>query len=910
MRFGLANVAAQFQDIGVTAQMGMNPMIIALQQGTQLSAVLNSQATNTREVFSLLGGALLSVLNPISLITIGVVGLTAATIQWGMAALNSEKDIQAELKEHEKWLKTITEGYDEAGEAAARVVEAARQLPQGVVEIDLQANIAEQEKAISDFDNTMASMIQRLEDYNAQLEQNARVSEQVGHADDGTIAAMQAQLEILRDLGITSESTTAEIAAAQEQVREFQRTAGEPGIRNIAEQVFSLLERLRLLKVEAEASGAALRTLQSSSMDLSIGQGLERATDALEDLRGLTPDLRDDFEKIDDALQAVRDAAEGLPTALGEPMIQAAEAAAAHARATLEQAEAMKVAEAAARRYNNVLDSLNEKAADNAWEQATKGMDSFSKQVLDLARDAGLVEEAIALAKATAGGAWPIGGVVGLIQKFLELANAARRAAAEMENARFSSTTHRVPKAGGGFTDVTVTVPNNTGSSSGSSASSGSSSGSGGGFTSQVINGVTVTTPNRAQGGILRGPGSGTSDDILARVSNGEYIVNARATEQHLPLLEAINRGDIDVPRFRLGGPTTTSTRIPYDPTDMLGRMDPRDAPDWDGSGSGQVGGLLGWLFPWLFGNRPSPGGGSPSPATPTLDNIVRTQGAMTWSNAGGRPPDENEEKFAAKNIQELIRLIEQGKTLDQITGITTTGTTRDHTTETTSFRFGDGSSRGGGGGGSSGGGPTINGVPTTFEEWRAQRGLTDQLANMGNWSGPGFTNIDSNMELWLREYYSELDEFRMPPGVIGSSEEMAAALAWANRHGLDFNDSILFGGSMPNYTPFGRDGGIVQDGTIHRTLPSFAQGGAILPGADREVVSFRSSPDELIGVFTPTQRRQIGEAMSGGEAVVINQNIRVNATLLPDQRLNSRSRAEIRAMMAESVRQASFPRD
>ncbi|QYN26683.1 hypothetical protein [Amycolatopsis sp. DSM 110486] len=45
-------------------------------------------------------------------------------------------------------------------------------------------------------------------------------------------------------------------------------------------------------------------------------------------------------------------------------------------------------------------------------------------------------------------------------------------------------------------------------------------------------------------GGLLDGPGSGTSDSILARVSNGEYVVNARQTQKHLPLLRAINNGD------------------------------------------------------------------------------------------------------------------------------------------------------------------------------------------------------------------------------------------------------------------------------------------------------------------------------------------------------------------------------
>ena len=55
-----------------------------------------------------------------------------------------------------------------------------------------------------------------------------------------------------------------------------------------------------------------------------------------------------------------------------------------------------------------------------------------------------------------------------------------------------------------------------------------------------------------ATGGKAVGPGTGTSDSILARISNGEYIVNAEATKRWLPLLEAINAGKI--PGFFKGG--------------------------------------------------------------------------------------------------------------------------------------------------------------------------------------------------------------------------------------------------------------------------------------------------------------------------------------------------------------------
>jgi hypothetical protein len=48
-----------------------------------------------------------------------------------------------------------------------------------------------------------------------------------------------------------------------------------------------------------------------------------------------------------------------------------------------------------------------------------------------------------------------------------------------------------------------------------------------------------------ADGGYVRGPGSGTSDSIPARLSNGEYVVPARAVAQPgvLPALEALRRG-------------------------------------------------------------------------------------------------------------------------------------------------------------------------------------------------------------------------------------------------------------------------------------------------------------------------------------------------------------------------------
>lgn len=56
----------------------------------------------------------------------------------------------------------------------------------------------------------------------------------------------------------------------------------------------------------------------------------------------------------------------------------------------------------------------------------------------------------------------------------------------------------------------------------------------------------------KAGGGLILGPGTGTSDSIPALLSNGEFVMTAAATARYRPLLEAINDGR--TPGFAGGG--------------------------------------------------------------------------------------------------------------------------------------------------------------------------------------------------------------------------------------------------------------------------------------------------------------------------------------------------------------------
>jgi hypothetical protein len=68
--------------------------------------------------------------------------------------------------------------------------------------------------------------------------------------------------------------------------------------------------------------------------------------------------------------------------------------------------------------------------------------------------------------------------------------------------------------------------------------------------------------PAFATGGQVRGPGSGTSDSILARLSNGEYVLRAAAVRQYgTALLDKMN--GLQLPRFADGGLVEAAMSMP-----------------------------------------------------------------------------------------------------------------------------------------------------------------------------------------------------------------------------------------------------------------------------------------------------------------------------------------------------------
>ncbi|MGZ2440699.1 lambda family phage tail tape measure protein [Sinorhizobium medicae] len=191
--FQTANIAAQFQDIAVTSAMGMNPLQIALQQGTQLSSVIATMG-NGKSVISGLGAAFKSLISWQSLAVIGFVGASAAAIQYfsslelGGAKSEATLKKEAELVQAvvSKWGEALPalKAYNDERQRAADAKETAEAL-----DVGRSGQWDELRKQLGDVDTQIGDIVSRIsqmgEDASEVIKLQATFSELTKGIDEG-----------------------------------------------------------------------------------------------------------------------------------------------------------------------------------------------------------------------------------------------------------------------------------------------------------------------------------------------------------------------------------------------------------------------------------------------------------------------------------------------------------------------------------------------------------------------------------------------------------------------------------------------------------------------------------------------------------------------------------------------------
>jgi hypothetical protein len=91
-----ANLTFQLQDIGMMLAAGQSPLMLAMQQGTQVSGIFQQMGASVKTVGPAMAAAFGALLSPLSLITVGTIAVVAALGQWAMSAW-STRDANAAL---------------------------------------------------------------------------------------------------------------------------------------------------------------------------------------------------------------------------------------------------------------------------------------------------------------------------------------------------------------------------------------------------------------------------------------------------------------------------------------------------------------------------------------------------------------------------------------------------------------------------------------------------------------------------------------------------------------------------------------------------------------------------------------------------------------------------------------------
>jgi hypothetical protein len=114
--FATSNMAAQLNDIGVSLASGQSPFTVMIQQGTQVSQLINQTGGSLKTFGGILAGAFTQMLNPVSLATFAVIGLGGAAIKYALDSSDKIGQLDEAIKAHDQLIRELKSAYGEAAE--------------------------------------------------------------------------------------------------------------------------------------------------------------------------------------------------------------------------------------------------------------------------------------------------------------------------------------------------------------------------------------------------------------------------------------------------------------------------------------------------------------------------------------------------------------------------------------------------------------------------------------------------------------------------------------------------------------------------------------------------------------------------------------------------------------------------
>ncbi|WP_444462211.1 phage tail tip lysozyme [Rhodobacter capsulatus] len=110
----VANLGYQFNDIAMMLAAGQNPVMLMMQQGSQVTQVFDQMRASGLSIGTALRSTLMGLLNPANLATMAVIGIGAAAVQWFVASREKAKSFEDALADLEKASKAVQTALKDA----------------------------------------------------------------------------------------------------------------------------------------------------------------------------------------------------------------------------------------------------------------------------------------------------------------------------------------------------------------------------------------------------------------------------------------------------------------------------------------------------------------------------------------------------------------------------------------------------------------------------------------------------------------------------------------------------------------------------------------------------------------------------------------------------------------------------
>lgn len=274
----VGNQFAQLNDIVVTSWGGMSPALIGMQQGMQM--VQGYAGQSLPQALATLRVAFAQLLNPTTLIVVGLTAGTAALIQWGMSAIGSAGDTKAlknamdsleestsELQRYTDLLnKSYAELRGEFGENAHQARELFKVMSM-LSQLEAMDRMVEVTEAVSDNFEDMAQRIERINF--AKLENAERVvarqqrllNEEMGVTEDQARSLLSAQ-NAVNDAITSTEKLSAMRGLFDAIVAVRDETGKVPdALRPLAIEIGRAIERMQILETRSSDAEEATRSI-------------------------------------------------------------------------------------------------------------------------------------------------------------------------------------------------------------------------------------------------------------------------------------------------------------------------------------------------------------------------------------------------------------------------------------------------------------------------------------------------------------------------------------------------------------------------------------------------------------------------------------------------------------------------